>query len=200
VTRLVLAVAAALALLSGCTSSSGGSDGGPQFPNNPDHAHLVAAARLEPCPASSAAGGDSGLPDVTLPCLGKGPAVHMSGLRGTPTLLNLWGSWCGPCQKETPYLQQAHLRLGRSVRFLGVDTEDQADSALDFAAHVRPPMRYPSVLDDNKAVLLAVHGPSAVPMSIFLDASGHIVHVSIESYASVAAILADVQRYLGVRA
>jgi thiol-disulfide isomerase/thioredoxin len=195
-TRVALAVLSVLALLSGCTSTSGGADKRPPFPNNPDHAHLVAAARLEPCPTTSGAAVSGGLPDVTLPCLGKGPAVQMAALRGAPTLLNLWGSWCGPCQKETPYLQQAHLRLGKSVRFLGVDTEDQADSALDFAAHVRPPMRYPSVLDDNKAVLLAVHGPSAVPMTIYVDASGHIVHVSIESYDSVAAILADVHRYL----
>jgi thiol-disulfide isomerase/thioredoxin len=200
VTRIAFAAAMVLALLSGCTSSSRGADPGPHFPHNPNHAHLVAVARLEPCPASSAGSVSGGLPDVTLPCLGIGPAVRMSALRGTPTLLNLWGSWCGPCQKETPYLAQAHARLGASVRFLGVDTEDQADSALDFAAHVRPPMRYPSVLDDNKAVLLAVHGPSAVPMTIYVDASGHIVHMSIESYDSVAAILSDVRRYLGVRA
>jgi len=126
--------------------------------------------------------------------------VHMSALRGTPTLVNLWGSWCGPCQKETPSLQRAHARLGKAVRFLGVDTEDQADSALDFAAHVTPPMRYPSVLDDNKAILLAVHGPSAVPMTIFINARGHIVHLSIESYGSVDAVLADVAKYLGIRA
>jgi thiol-disulfide isomerase/thioredoxin len=199
VTRFAVAVVAMLALLAGCTSASGGSDGEPQFPNNPDHAHLVAAARLEPCPSSSASGSSGGLPDVTLPCLGKGPAVHMSGLRGTPTLINLWGSWCGPCQKETPYLQQAHLRLGKSVRFLGVDTEDQADSALDFAAHVRPPMRYPSVLDDNKAVLLSVHGPSAVPMTLFVDASGRVVFTKFKPYSSVGAVLADVAKYLGVR-
>lgn len=197
-TRVAL-LTATLLLLAGCTSS-GHSDAGPHYPKNPDHAHLVAAANLEPCPATSAGSGSADLPDVTLPCLGNGPAVHMSALRGTPTLVNLWGSWCGPCQKETPSLQRAHARLGKAVRFLGVDTEDQPDSALDFAAHVKPPMRYPSVLDDNKAILLAVHGPSAVPMTIFIDASGHIVHLSIESYGSVAAVLADVQRYLGVRA
>ena len=194
-----LVVVIAAALLSGCTSSSGRPDPGPTFPDNPDHAHLVATARLEPCPASPGGSVSGGLPDITLPCLGNGPAVHMSALRGTPTLVNLWGSWCGPCQEETPYLQQAHARLGTSVRFLGVDTEDSADSALDFAAHVRPPMRYPSVLDDNKAVLLSVHGPSAVPMTLFVDPNGRIVHLSIESYRSVEAILADVAKYLKVR-
>jgi cytochrome c biogenesis protein CcmG, thiol:disulfide interchange protein DsbE len=197
--RRIVALGVLGVLVTGCTSS-GGVDAGPHYPKNPDRSRLVAIARLEPCPASAGTPVGGGLPDVTLPCLGNGPAVHLAALRGTPTLVNLWGSWCGPCQKETPFLQQAHARLGAAVRFLGVDTEDQADSALDFAAHVRPPMRYPSVLDDNKAVLLGVHGPSAVPMTIFVDAKGHVVHLSIESYGSLAAVLADVTRYLGVRA
>lgn len=196
--RTLTIAVAVLVAVGGCTSSGRG-DAGPHYPKNPDHAHLVAAARLEPCPASAGASVSGGLPDVRLPCLGNGPAVRMAALRGTPTLVNLWGSWCGPCQEETPFLQQAHARLGNAVRFLGVDTEDQSDSALDFAAHVRPPMRYPSVVDDNKAVLLAVHGPSAVPMTIFVDANGRITHMAIHPYDSVAAVLADVQRYLGVR-
>jgi len=185
-------------LVAGCTSS-GPTDAGPHYPKNPDHAHLVAAARLEPCPASSGAPVSGGLPDVTLPCLGKGPAVHMAALRGKPTLVNVWGSWCGPCQKETPFLSQAHARLGTAVRFLGVGTEDQADSALDFAAHVKPPMRYPSVLDDNKAILLGAHGPG-VPFTLLVNAEGKIVRVTPGAYDSVQAVLVDVEKYLGVRA
>jgi cytochrome c biogenesis protein CcmG, thiol:disulfide interchange protein DsbE len=196
--RWVVAAAVAVSCLAGCTSSTQ-STGFPSFPRSPDHARLVAAAKLEPCPATSGSAASGGLPAVTLPCLGDGPAVHVAALRGTPTLVNLWGSWCGPCQQETPYLQQAHARLGAAVRFLGVDTADNPDSALDFAAHVRPAMRYPSVVDENKDVLLGVHGPTAVPMTLFLDAQGRVVHLSIEAYDSVDAVLADVSRYLGVR-
>jgi cytochrome c biogenesis protein CcmG, thiol:disulfide interchange protein DsbE len=194
----VIAAAVAFGCLTGCTSSTK-STGFPNFPPSPDHARLVAAAKLERCPPTSGSAASDGLPDVTLPCLGAGPAVHVAALRGTPTLVNLWGSWCGPCQQETPFLQQAHARLGAAVRFLGVDTSDDPDSALDFAAHVRPAMRYPSVVDENKAVLLGVHGPTAVPMTLFVDAGGRVVHLSTEPYESVDAVLADVARYLRVR-
>jgi cytochrome c biogenesis protein CcmG, thiol:disulfide interchange protein DsbE len=197
--RRVLAVGAVGVFAAACTSS-GRADAGPHYPNNPDHARLVAAARLERCPATSGPAVSGGLPDVTLDCLGNGPKVHLAALRGTPTLVNLWGSWCGPCQQETPYLEQAHARLGRAVRFLGVDTEDQADSALDFAAHVRPRMRYPSVRDDDKAVLLGVHGPTGVPMTLLVRADGTIAATHPGAYHSVADVLADVRKYLGVDA
>ena len=196
--RMALTVGAFLVVAAGCTSS-GRSDAGPHYPANPDHTRLVAAARLEPCPSTAGPAVSGGLPDVTLPCLGNGPKVHLAALTGTPTVVNLWGSWCGPCQKETPYLQQAHTRLGAKVRFLGVDTEDQPDSALDFAAHVRPPMRYPSVVDDNKAVLLGVHGPTGVPMTLFVRADGTVASTHPGEYRSVADVLADVRKYFGVQ-
>jgi len=195
----VPAAVVALAFLVGCTSSTR-STGFPNLPKNPDHKNLVAAAKLDPCPATSGPAASGGLPDVTVPCLGDGPAVHLAALRGTPALVNLWGSWCGPCQQETPFLARAHARLGAAVRFLGVDTADDPDSALDFAAHVKPAMRYPSVVDENKDVLLGVHGPTAVPMTLFVDANGRVVHLSIKAYDSVDAVLADVAHYLGVRA
>ena len=196
--RMAFTLGALLVTIAGCTSS-GRSDAGPHYPQNPDHSRLVAAARLEPCPSTSGSAVSGGLPDVTLPCLGNGPKVRLAALRGTPTVVNLWGSWCGPCQKETPYLQQAHARLGAKVRFLGVDTEDQPDSALDFAAHVRPPMRYPSVVDDNKAVLLGVHGPTGVPMTLFVRADGTVAATHPGEYHSVADVLADIRRYFGVQ-
>src|SRR5207237_8219321 len=97
------AVLALLALATtGCT---GGSSSGPPAVSGPAHAELVARAALDPCPPSIAVSHVShGLPDVTLPCLGAGPAVHLAGLRGTPTVVNIWGSWCVPCQAETKYL------------------------------------------------------------------------------------------------
>jgi thiol-disulfide isomerase/thioredoxin len=141
-----------------------------------------------------------GLPAVTLPCLGGGPPVELAGLRG-PLLVNVWGSWCLPCQKEAPYFTAVYDADRTKVRFLGVDDEDDPNSALDFATHVRPPMRYPSVVDDDKQVLLALKssGPIAVPTTLFVAASGRIVHRTISDYSSAAQLRADLARYLGVR-
>lgn len=187
----------ALLLAAGCTATQANPAPDPA-PSGVDHAALVRRAHLEPCPQSGPSAAPRGLPAVTLDCLGNGPAVHLAGLSGTPTVVNVWGSWCGPCQRETPVLARVHTSLGGRVRFLGVDTEDSADSALDFAAHVVPPMRYPSVVDDDKQVLTALH-TSVVPVTVFVRSDGSIAHVSFGPYDATSALESDIARYLGVR-
>ena len=137
-------------------------------------------------------------PDLTLPCLGHGPAVHLAGLSGAPTVLNIWGSWCGPCQAETRYLSSVYDDAKGKVRFLGVDTEDDPKSALDFAPHVSPPMRYPQVVDKDKKLLIGLNIPSAVPTTVFVDASGRVVRITHLPYRSEKSLRADIRRYLGV--
>ena len=88
--------------------------------------------------------------------------------------------------------------ISNRVRFLGVDDEDDPNSALDFAPHVDPPMRYPSVVDDDKLVLVGLHGPVAVPSTVFVDAAGRIVHRVSAPYTSAAQLRADISKYLGV--
>lgn len=195
VAMVTLVVAAATACSSSHPTAIGPGPGGDQA----SLSRLIAAARLAPCPRSSSGGVSGGLPTVTLPCLGKGPAVNVAGLRGMPTVVNIWGSWCVPCQAEAGFLSSAYDRARHQVRFLGVDTQDEADSALDFGAAVSPPVRYPSVFDEDKKVMLDLHfvGP---PETLFVDGAGHVVHVHRGPYLSTAAVTSDIATYLHVDA
>lgn len=125
---------------------------------------------LAACPPT---GTGSGLPTLTLTCLTGGPAVDPARLGGAPVLLNLWASWCVPCQQEMPALQRAYAQYGRQVRFLGVDTEDEHDSARDFLAAVGG--HYPQVVDDRGDLLHRLGG-TGLPVTIVLDASGKVVY------------------------
>jgi thiol-disulfide isomerase/thioredoxin len=130
--------------------------------------------------------------------LGNGPAVHLAGLTGMPTVVNLWGSWCIPCQQEAAVLSKVYDADRGKVRFLGVDTADDPDSALDFGAHVTPPVRYPSVVDPDKKVLLGLAKAPGPPQTAFINAAGAVVHVKIGPYTSAAALRSDLATYLHV--
>ena len=46
--------------------------------------------------------------------------------RGTPLVVNFFASWCTPCVREMPDLQQVHSELGSKVAFLGINNQDRA--------------------------------------------------------------------------
>jgi cytochrome c biogenesis protein CcmG/thiol:disulfide interchange protein DsbE len=93
-------------------------------------------------------------------------------LRGTPVVVNVWASWCGPCREEGPLLAAAHRSFGDRVRFLGVDVLDERDSARAFMD--RYGWGYPSVYDPTGAIRDGL-GLLGQPVTLFYDAGGRLV-------------------------
>lgn len=154
---------------------------------------LQQRAGLAPCPS----GVSADLPDLVLPCLGGGQSVPLRATgSGRPTLVNVYGSWCGPCFEEMPVLAAVHRALGDRLDLVGVDTEDEPRKALQFAIDVE--QTWPALVDDDGLVSRAYGG--GAPKMLFVDASGKVVHVVRKAYATEAALRADVARYLGVSA
>lgn len=89
-------------------------------------------------------------------------------LRGTPVVVNVWASWCGPCEREAPLLSAAS-REHRDVQFLGVDIQDSREGAEAFIAEHGLP--YPSVFDPSAAIRTDL-GSIGQPVTAFYDARG----------------------------
>jgi len=90
-------------------------------------------------------------------------------LRGTPVLVNFWGSWCPPCRVEMPRLVAAHAEFGDRVQFLGVDIEDSRPEARAFMEEFG--MTFPSVFDVPDAIKTDL-GQFGQPVTIFFRADG----------------------------
>lgn len=140
-----------------------------------------AKVNLEPCPAGTSEA-RTRLPRVTLRCLGPGPAVTIDRLPPRPYLINLWASWCAPCQREAPRLASAAASARGRVNFLGIDTADQAAAALSFLDKFR--LRYPQLADPNSDTLHRLAAPG-IPVTVALDATGRIVYRRIGEISNV---------------
>lgn len=156
----------------------------------PDLAPLRASAALAPCPA----GISPELPALELPCLAGGDRAPLRGTpAGRPVLVNVYGSWCGPCQAEMPVLRAFHAATP-GVGLVGIDTEDDRSTALHFAIDFQ--QHWPALADDDGTVLRRFG--SGAPQMLFVDAQGRIKHVARGGYKDLASLRADVRTYLGV--
>jgi cytochrome c biogenesis protein CcmG/thiol:disulfide interchange protein DsbE len=127
-----------------------------------------------PSPAILADEGVEGLPD-TVSALPDADADSfrslLDGLRGTPVVVNLWASWCEPCEREMPRLSAAAVEHA-GVQFLGVDTLDSRSGAESFITRHAVP--FPSLFDPDGAIRTDL-GSFGLPVTVFFDADGNQV-------------------------
>jgi thiol-disulfide isomerase/thioredoxin len=90
-------------------------------------------------------------------------------LRGTPVVVNFWGSWCPPCRVEAPELAEASRRYEGRVQFLGVDILDNRQAARDFI--LAADWQYPSVFDPEGEIRDGL-GYVGQPITLIYDPDG----------------------------
>ena len=117
-------------------------------------------------------------------------------LLGRPAVVNVWGSWCGPCRAEAPALARVARDFEGRVRFLGLNVRDSPDAARAFERAFEVP--YPSVHpDDSACAILAFGGAltaTAVPTTVVLDGDGRIAArvVGQVDYSTLSGLVTDV--------
>ncbi|MGH8983969.1 MAG: TlpA family protein disulfide reductase [Acidimicrobiia bacterium] len=110
-------------------------------------------------------------PDFTLPTL-DGKSVTLSELRGRPSVVNFWASWCNPCRKEFPLLASALDEYeDRELAVIGVTYQDIDSDSRAFVDEMDA--TWPQAVDDGGAVAQS-YGVRAIPLTFFIDADGRI--------------------------
>ncbi len=86
---------------------------------------------------------------------------------GKPLVVNMFGSWCPPCNAEAPDLA-TFAQQNPDAQVVGIACEDTQKAAEDFMTQYG--ITYPLVVDDGSQV--SQFGISAYPTTIFFDANG----------------------------
>lgn len=80
----------------------------------------------------------------------QGGRIEPSDYRGKVVVVNVWGTWCGPCRREQPTLQRVWERFrDRGVAFIGIDWRDDPAAARDWIDEFG--VTYPSIPDPSGA-------------------------------------------------
>ena len=189
------------AALTACSSDGGRIDVRPPDVDvdTPALREVKARIGMETCEPGSADAVEGGLPELTLPCLGGGPDVDLSSLRG-PMVINLWQAQCEPCRQEMPALERFHQQHGDRVRLIGIDFNDvHPDGALALAEETGA--TYPSVADPGGELMVEdafAIARRGLPAFVFVDEEGVVVGQDSGGVDSVAEVEDLVAEHLGI--
>ena len=84
-------------------------------------------------------------------------------------------------------------KYGNRVAFIGVNVEDDHDSAVAFLRKF--PVTYPSYVDPHQDITRSLEASGLYPQTLYLDRHGKLVIDNGGSYASAAALERQVRRY-----
>lgn len=132
----------------------------------------LAACSADPAPVGPAAETVSGAAPVLQGETLTGGSLTPEDLAGRVLVVNLWATWCAPCEREQPVLVAAHEDAGPAGPFfLGIDVRDDPSAARAWIQ--RYGVDYPS-LSDPSGYLQYRFGAPFLPTTIVVDADGRL--------------------------
>jgi thiol-disulfide isomerase/thioredoxin len=112
-----------------------------------------------------------------------GTSAALSDFKGKPVIVNLWATWCPPCQRELPLLQRAQ-REHPDIEFVFLNEGEAGALVAAFLATRGLALR--NVLLDLKGQAGAEYGGGALPTTLLFDAQGTLVGTHVGELSAQA--------------
>jgi thiol-disulfide isomerase/thioredoxin len=101
------------------------------------------------------------------------PSLALSDLRGRPTVLSFWTTWCPYCLRQTPVMVEAYARAAAAgIQFVGIDVQEDRNTVAPYLAQHQ--IEYPILLDEQGATA-AQYAVQGYPTTYFLDSNSRVV-------------------------
>ncbi|MCG7200162.1 TlpA family protein disulfide reductase [Marinobacter pelagius] len=126
-----------------------------------------------------------GLPEVALTDLNEQPVSLADIARSQPVVVNLWATWCPPCIREMPVLEEAQQRYP-GINFVFANQGEHPETIRKFLNEQN--LHLDHVLSDRPGSFGRVVGSQGLPTTLFYNAKGNLVdtHIGELSHASLA--------------
>ena len=170
-----VAIAVAVLLLAGCSSPS-----------------EKIAGQVISCESISSSTTEN---SVVLDCLDGGAGASIDSIKG-PAIINVWGSWCGPCKEEMPILRSFYEKTEGKLALIGVDVEEASiEDGRKFVENYG--ITWPNLYDvDGQS---RAYFGMGVPVTWFIAADGSVAYKHIGVLKSEIELISMTSKYLGVK-
>ena len=170
-----VAIATALMLLVGCSSPSAKIAG-----------QVISCTDIKSISSANS---------INLGCLDGSEGASIDGIKG-PAIINVWGSWCGPCKEEMPILRSFYKKAQGKITLIGTDVEEASiEDGRSFVENHG--ITWPNLFDaDGKS---RPYFGMGVPVTWFIAADGSVAYKHIGVLKSEIELITLTSKYLGVK-
>ena len=114
-------------------------------------------------------------PSCNLTSMAGEPITDLQKLRGEVIYVDFWASWCPPCVRSFPFMNQLeHEFKEKGLHIIGVNLDEKLTDAETFLE--KYPVDFDIALDPNKQCV-SDFGVMAMPTSYLIDRKGVIRHI-----------------------
>jgi len=124
-----------------------------------------------------AANSGDALPKCALRSIDGARAIDLGEFKGKVLYLDFWASWCGPCAKSFPFMNQLHHELGdKDLVLIGINLDENPEDAKAFLAQY--PAGFTMAVDPGEQCA-RLFDVKAMPSSYLIGRDGVIRHVHL---------------------
>lgn len=100
----------------------------------------------------------------------EGGDTSVAKFSGRPVLVNLWATWCGPCVKELPTLEELATKNG-PLKVIAISQDDGEQGTVDAFLTAKKIGRFAAFHDKDMALSSAL-GVQVLPTTLLFDSAG----------------------------
>ena len=139
--------------------------------------------------ATVPAGKRAAAPDLSGKTI-DGKTLDVADYKGQVVVINVWGSWCGPCREEAQYFAKVSKQYeGKGVQFVGINTRDTSTTPA-VAFEKEHGIGYPSLYDPTGKLMLRFKkgtlNPQLIPSTLVIDKQGKVAARALEALDDTA--------------
>lgn len=110
-------------------------------------------------------------PVISLTDIDEQP-FNLNDVKGHWVFVHFWASWCGPCRKEMPAIQNMwHLMKDKGLKIALINTAENEDTIFSFLSVHAPDIR---PLMDNDGQVTEAWKPRGLPATYLVDPDGQV--------------------------
>jgi thiol-disulfide isomerase/thioredoxin len=112
-------------------------------------------------------------PDFSLPLINREGKVNLKDLKGRVVYVDFWATWCPPCRKSFPWMEEMHTRYqedGLTIVAISIDAKHEL--AEKFVQDLKPSF---IIAHDPGKETAKLYKLRAMPSSYLIDRNGNII-------------------------